>query len=162
MVCAAYWRIPGLLSIIKNAEISTIFVVVHANPLLLAFGRSARYNTLTLHIKVFIAHMKKDKHTLNISLLADRVLILPQDKKGEQKTASGIILQKKDGEQKVETGTVVAVGNGRRNNEGERVALDVKVGDTVYFKRGYDVDEITIDAIDYVLASEMNVYAILN
>lgn len=106
--------------------------------------------------------MKKDKHTLAISLLADRVLIQPENKKGEQKTASGIILSKKDEEQKIETGTVVAIGNGRRNNEGTRVALDVKVGDRVYFKRGYDVEELTLENVEYVLASEANIYAILN
>lgn len=105
--------------------------------------------------------MKKDKHTLNISLLADRVLILPESKKGEQKTASGIILQKKDEDQKLETGSVVAVGNGRRNNEGARVALDVKVGDKVYFKRGYDVEEVTLENIEYVLANEASIYAII-
>jgi chaperonin GroES len=105
--------------------------------------------------------MKKDKHTLNISLLADRVLILPESKKGEQKTASGIILQKKDEGEKLETGTVVAIGNGRRNNDGVRVALDVHVGDKVYFKRGYDVEELTLENIEYVLASEASIYAII-
>ncbi|HXK38182.1 MAG TPA: co-chaperone GroES [Candidatus Paceibacterota bacterium] len=105
--------------------------------------------------------MKKDKQTLNISLLADRVLVLPQNKKGEQKTASGIILSKKDEDQKVEIGTIVAVGNGRRNNEGTRIALDVKVGDKVYFKRGYDVEELTLEGTDYVLASEVNIYGII-
>jgi chaperonin GroES len=122
---------------------------------------SARYNTLTLHVKVYIAHMKKDKQTLNISLLADRALILPASKKGEQKTASGIILSKKDEDQKVEMGTVVAVGNGRRNNDGVRVPLDVKVGDKVYFKRGYDVEEITLEGTEYVLLSEVNIYAVI-
>lgn len=127
----------------------------------LAYNAQCGYNTLTLYVKVHIAHMKKDKHTLNISLLADRVLILPESKKGEQKTASGIILQKKDEEQKLETGTVVAIGNGRRNNEGVRVALDVHVGDKVYFKRGYDVEELTLENIEYVLASEASIYAII-
>ncbi len=106
--------------------------------------------------------MRKDKHTLNISLLADRVLILPESKKGEQKTASGIILSKKDDEQKIEKGKVVAVGNGRRNNDGERVALDVRVGDEVYFKRGYDVEDLTLEAVEYVLLSEANIYAIID
>ena len=106
--------------------------------------------------------MKKDKHTLQISLLADRVLIRPEEGKGEQKTASGIILQKKEEREQLETGTIVAVGSGRRNNEGVRVPLDVSVGDKVYFKRGYDVEEITLDDVTYVLAGEANVYAIRN
>jgi chaperonin GroES len=107
--------------------------------------------------------MKKEIETLKISLLSDRVLVLPQNaKSGEQKTSSGIILQKKDEDQKIEIGKIVAIGNGRRINDGTRIPLDVKVGDKVYFKRGYDVEEITLEDTKYVLLAEASVYAIIN
>jgi chaperonin GroES len=106
--------------------------------------------------------MKKEKQALKISLLADKVLILPENGKvGEQKTATGIIVLTKDNEPKMEIGKVVAVGPGRLINDGTRVALDVSVGDKVYFKRGYDVEEITLEDVKYVLLSESNVYAII-
>ncbi len=106
--------------------------------------------------------MKKEKNSLNISLLSDRVLILPQDaKKTEQKTSAGIILSVKEAEQKMEIGKVVAIGTGRRANDGSRIEFDVKVGDKVYFKRGYDVEEVTLDEVKYVLLGEPNVYAII-
>lgn len=107
--------------------------------------------------------MKKEKKTLNISLLSDRVLILPESGKGgEQRTATGIIVPTKESDQKIEIGKVVAIGTGRRANDGSRIDFDVKVGDKVYFKRGYDVEEITLDDTKYVLLGESNVYAIIN
>ena len=106
--------------------------------------------------------MKKEKNSLNVSLLSDRVLILPESgKSGEQKTATGIIVLAKENEQKIEIGKVIAIGTGRRTNDGSRIEFDVKVGDKVYFKRGYDVEEITLDDIKYVLLGESNVYAII-
>jgi chaperonin GroES len=105
--------------------------------------------------------MKKDKQSLNISLLSDRVLVLPENEKGEQKTATGIIVPVKETENKLEVGKVVAVGAGRRANDGSRVALDVKIGDRVYFKRGYEVEEITLSGTKYVLLGEINIYAVI-
>lgn len=128
----------------------------------LAYAPCARYNTLTAGFPSGNnAHMKKDKQSLNISLLSDRVLILPENEKGEQKTATGIIVPVKETENKIEVGTVVAVGTGRRANDGSRVALDVKIGDKVYFKRGYEVEEIVLQGAKYVLLGEMNIYAII-
>lgn len=106
--------------------------------------------------------MKKDKKSLPISLLADRILIQSEQGKGEQKTSSGIIVPTKGGDQKLEIGKVVAIGTGRRTNDGTRVPLDVHESDRVYFKRGYDVEEIDLDGTTYVLLSEANIYAIID
>ncbi len=106
--------------------------------------------------------MKKDKQSLNISLLGDKVLVLPNtNKSGEQKTTSGIIVPVKDNQQKIEIGKIVAVGSGRRNNNGDRIPLDVKVNDKVYFKRGYDTEDVELDGEKYVLLSESNIYGII-
>lgn len=106
--------------------------------------------------------MKKDKKSLPISLLADRILIQSEQGKGEQKTSSGIIVPGKGGDQKLEIGKVVAVGKGRRANDGTLVPSDVHVSDRVYFKRGYDVEEIEIEGKTYVLLSESNILAIID
>lgn len=106
--------------------------------------------------------MKKEKHSMNISLLGDKVLVLPENvKTGEQKTSSGIIVPVKE-ESKIEIGKVVAVGNGRKANDGSRIPLDVKVDDKVYFKRSYDTEEVELEGTKYVMLAEASVYAVIN
>ncbi|OGZ05728.1 MAG: hypothetical protein A2845_01095 [Candidatus Lloydbacteria bacterium RIFCSPHIGHO2_01_FULL_49_22] len=97
---------------------------------------------------------------LAIAPLGDRVLIQPLDKVGESKTASGFILPGKEGNEKHERGLVVATGPGRYNAEGKRLQVEVKAGDKVWFKRGYDAEEVKVGGEDHVLTSESNVLAI--
>ena len=95
----------------------------------------------------------------SIQPLGDRVLIKPLDAKGEATTASGIILPGKEQNEKHERGTVVATGPGRFNADGKRVAMEVKKGDTVWFKRGYDAEEVKVGGDELVLTSESNILA---
>jgi chaperonin GroES len=90
------------------------------------------------------------------------VLIKPLDQKGEAKTASGFILPGKEGNEKHERGTIIATGPGRLSSDGKRVAMDVKKGDTVWFKRGYDAEEVELGGVDHILTSESNILAIEN
>ncbi len=99
---------------------------------------------------------------LAISPLGDRVLIQPLDKAGESKTASGFILPGKEGNEKHERGLVIATGPGRYNAEGKRLQMEVKKGDTVWFKRGYDAEEVKVKGEDHILTSESNVLAVEN
>jgi chaperonin GroES len=92
--------------------------------------------------------------------LADRVLIKPLETKGEATTASGIILPGKESNEKHERGEVVAVGAGRISAEGKRIAIEVKKGDTVWFKRGYDADEVKVAGVELILVSEGNILAV--
>ena len=92
--------------------------------------------------------------------LGDRVLIKPLDTKGESKTASGIILPGKENNENHERGTIIATGPGRLNGDGKRVAMDVKEGDVVWYKRGYDSEEVSVDGVDLVLSSEGNILAV--
>lgn len=92
--------------------------------------------------------------------LGDRVLIQPLETRGEATTASGIILPGKDQNEKHERGTVAAVGPGRVGSDGKRVPVDVKVGDTVWFKRGYDAETVDVGDEEWVLTSESNVLAV--
>jgi chaperonin GroES len=92
--------------------------------------------------------------------LADRVLIRPLETKGDATTASGIILPGKDASEKHERGEIVAAGPGRFSSEGKRVAMEVKKGDIVWFKRGYDAEEVKVDGVELVLTSEGNIIAL--
>jgi chaperonin GroES len=104
--------------------------------------------------------MAKAKSVRQIVPLGDRVLIQPLDQKGESKTASGIILPGKDNNEKHEKGTVLATGPGRLGTDGKRLAMEIKKGDTILFKRGYDTEVITQGDDELVLMSESNVLAI--
>jgi chaperonin GroES len=88
------------------------------------------------------------------------VLVSSTDKQTEAKTASGIILPGKEGNEKHEHGKVVAVGGGRTSSDGKRIAMDVKVGDKVVFKRGYDAEEVILDGGEYLLMSESSIIGI--
>lgn len=92
--------------------------------------------------------------------LSDRVLIKPLETKGEGKTASGIIIPGKERSEKHERGTILSTGPGRLNGEGKRVPMEVKTGDIVWWKRGYDSEEVEVDGVELILTSEGNILAI--
>jgi chaperonin GroES len=64
--------------------------------------------------------------------LGDRVIIEPTEE--EERTAGGIILPE-TAKEKPQQGKVIAVGPGARNEQGERIAMDVKLGDRVLFAK---------------------------
>ena len=92
--------------------------------------------------------------------LGDRVLILPLEQKGESRTVSGFILPGKEGTEKHEKGVIVSTGPGRMSSEGKRLTMEIKKGDTVLFKRGYDAETIAVGEVEHILMSESNVLAI--
>ncbi len=65
--------------------------------------------------------------------LGDRVVIEPMDDE-EQKTSGGIYIPD-TAKEKPQTGTVVAVGPGKLTDEGNRLPVDVAVGDTVVYSK---------------------------
>lgn len=73
--------------------------------------------------------------------LADRVVVKPMER--EEKTKSGIYLPD-TAKEKPQEGKIIAVGPGRLSEEGKRIAVDVKVGDTVIYAK-YGGTEIKID-----------------
>ena len=62
--------------------------------------------------------------------LGDRVLVKRLE--SEERTASGIIIPD-NAKEKAQTGKVVAVGTGRFDATGKKIAMDVKQGDTIFF-----------------------------
>lgn len=100
------------------------------------------------------------KAKTSIVPVADRVLIKPLEPKGEATTASGIILPGKESGEKHERGEIVAAGPGRLSAEGKRVAMEVKKGDIVWWKRGYDAEEVKVDGVELILTTEGNILAV--
>jgi chaperonin GroES len=77
----------------------------------------------------------------------------------DEKTAGGIIIPD-TAQEKPQQGEVIAVGPGARNEKGEIVALDVKVGDTVLFGK-WSGTEVKIDGQDLLIMKESDVMGIL-
>jgi chaperonin GroES len=92
----------------------------------------------------------------NFVPLGDRVLVRPSEKEGEKKLASGIIIPEAANKEKLYKGEVVVVGAGRRNEKGERIPLEVKAGDAVFFKKPWD-EPIKLDGVEYYVLSESDI-----
>lgn len=98
---------------------------------------------------------------LSLSPLGDRVLIRPLDTQGEKKLASGIIIPETVNKEKLFKGEVVAVGNGKRNDAGDRIPLEVSVGAIVYFKKPWD-EPIKIEGVEHFVLAESELILIEN
>jgi len=92
-----------------------------------------------------------------IKPLGDRVVIKALE--AEQKTKSGIVLPDTVKE-KPQEGEIIAVGTGKVLENGQRVAIEVKVGDKVLFSK-YAGTEVKIDDKDYLVISERDILAIV-
>jgi len=88
--------------------------------------------------------------------IGDRVVV-KQDPE-EQRTKSGIVLPE-TAKEKPSEGTVVAVGTGRILDNGQKVPIEVKVGDKVIYSK-YGGTEVKIDDEEYVVLSEKDILAI--
>lgn len=88
--------------------------------------------------------------------LGDRLVVKPAE--NEKKTKGGIILPD-TAKEKPQEGEIVAVGPGRMTDEGKRIAMDVKVGDTVIYSK-YGGSEIKIDDVEMIILRESDILAI--
>ena len=89
--------------------------------------------------------------------LGDRVLVKPE--KAEQKTASGLYISS-GAQEKPQRGEVIAVGAGKLDDKGERIPVDVKVGDGVIYGT-YGGNEVKIDGEEYLLMRDSDIYAVV-
>ena len=94
---------------------------------------------------------------MKLTPLGDRVLVKRSE--AEERTAGGIVLPD-TAKETPKQGVVEAVGSGRTLDNGERVALTVKKGDTVLFT-SYAGNEVTIDGQEYLLMSEGDILAVV-
>ena len=94
---------------------------------------------------------------MKLKPLADRVVIKPIEE--EDKSSGGIILPD-TAKEKPMRGEVVAVGAGKVNEKGERMEMDVSVGDIVLYGK-YSGTDIKIDRQDYLIVKESDILAIV-
>ena len=95
--------------------------------------------------------------TISMRPLGSRLVIEPIEQ--EEITAGGIVLPE-TAKEKPQKGTVLATGPGDRDENGNRIALDVQVGDTVLFAK-YSGTEIKYDGKKLLIMRESDVLAIL-
>jgi chaperonin GroES len=94
---------------------------------------------------------------MHIRPLHDRILVQRLDE-GEQQI--GGIIVPDSAKEKPQRGTVIAAGNGRVNDDGERMKLDVKAGDTILFGK-YSGQEIKLDGEEFLIMREDEVLAVI-
>lgn len=88
--------------------------------------------------------------------LGDRVLVKPDEKKGEKKLASGIIIPESADKEKLLSGVVVAVGPGKRAENGSRIPVEVAPGDSILFKKPWD-EPLKINGEEHYVLSESDI-----
>ena len=89
--------------------------------------------------------------------LHDRVVV--KRVKEEEKTKGGIIIPE-TAQEKPQEGEVIAVGPGARDEDGERVELDVKVGDRILFGK-WSGTEVKIDGEDLLIMKESDIMGVI-
>ncbi|MCV2894429.1 co-chaperone GroES [Lentibacter sp. XHP0401] len=89
--------------------------------------------------------------------LHDRVVVRRVE--GEEKTAGGLIIPESAKEKPAE-GVIVSVGAGARDEDGDRIAMDVKAGDRIMFGK-WSGTEVTIDGEELLIMKESDIMGII-
>jgi chaperonin GroES len=95
--------------------------------------------------------------SVSLQPLEDRIVVKPSE--GEEMTASGLVIPD-TAKEKPQEGEVLAVGPGRFE-DGNRVPLDVKVGDKVIYSK-YGGTEVKLGGEELLILSARDVLAIVN
>lgn len=90
--------------------------------------------------------------------LHDRVVVRRIE--ADQKTAGGIIIPD-SAQEKPSEGEVIAVGDGARDDDGDRIPMDVKAGDRVLFGK-WSGTEVKIDGEDLLIMKESDIMGIIS
>ena len=96
--------------------------------------------------------------SVSIKPLEDRILVRTLE--AEQTTASGLVIPD-TAKEKPQEGEVLAVGPGRIDDSGNRVPLDITVGDTVIYSK-YGGTEVKYAGEDYLILSARDVLAVVS
>ena len=94
---------------------------------------------------------------MNLKPLGDRVIVKTDE--AETQTKSGLILAD-TAKEKPQRGSVIAVGEGKLDDKGERIPVDVKVGDTVIYSK-YGGTEVKLDGEEYLILRADDIYAVV-
>ena len=95
--------------------------------------------------------------SISIKPLEDRIVI--RQVEAEQTTASGLVIPD-TAKEKPQEGEVIAVGPGRVDDNGNRIPVDVKVGDVVIYSR-YGGTEVKYDRQEFQILSSRDVLAVV-
>jgi len=96
--------------------------------------------------------------SVNIKPLEDRIVVQPLE--AEQTTASGLVIPD-TAKEKPQEGKVMAIGPGRIDDKGNRVPLDVAVGDKVIYSK-YGGTEVKYAGEEYLILSARDVLAVVS
>jgi len=94
---------------------------------------------------------------MNLKPLGDNVIV--KQAAAETQTKSGLYVPEA-AKEKPQRGEVLAVGAGRLNNDGERMPMDVKVGDTVIYSK-YGGNDVKIEDEEYIILKSDQIYAVV-
>ena len=94
---------------------------------------------------------------MKIRPLQDRILVKRLAE--EEKTKGGIIIPDTAKEKPAE-GKVVSVGNGKLNDDGKRIPLEIKKGDSILFGK-YSGTEVTVDGTEYLIMREDDILGVI-
>src|SRR6185369_13115993 len=95
---------------------------------------------------------------MKIRPLYDRIVV---KRITEQETTRNGIVIPDSAKEKPQEGEVIAAGKGKRLDDGQVVALDVKAGDRILFGK-YSGSEITLDGVEYIIMREDDVLGVLD
>jgi chaperonin GroES len=96
--------------------------------------------------------------TLNLRPLADRVVVEPVEQ--EETFAGGQLVLPETAKEKPQQGNIIAVGLGKKDDDGDRIPMDVEVGQRVLFAK-YAGTEIKIDGKKLLILKESDILAIV-
>ncbi|MDF7663421.1 co-chaperone GroES [Bifidobacterium sp. ESL0763] len=96
--------------------------------------------------------------SISLTPLEDKIIV--RQAEAETQTASGLYIPD-NAKEKPQQGEILAVGPGRRDDNGNRVPMDVKVGDKVLYSK-YGGTEVNYKGEDYLIVGARDVLAILN
>lgn len=95
---------------------------------------------------------------LKLRPLGDRVVVEPLEQ--DERTESGLFIPE-TAKEKPQKGKIIAVGDGRRDDEGKRIPMDVKVGETILFAK-YGGTEIKMESQKILILKESDILAVLD
>lgn len=95
---------------------------------------------------------------MNLKPLGNRVVVEPIEE--EEMTAGGIVLPE-TAKEKPQKGSIIAVGPGDRDENGKRIEMDVKKGDTVLFAK-YSGTEFKVEGKKLLIMRESDILAIVD
>ena len=96
---------------------------------------------------------------LNLKPLGDRVIVEPIDKE-EETFAGGALVLPETAKEKPQQGVIIAAGPGRKDEDGERIPMDVATGQRVLYAK-YAGTEIKLDGKKLLILKESDILAIV-